>query len=97
MTLGVLVYVEFSFPVFQNVHLHVLDLSKPRLVYEFAKQFAETWKSLNVLVRKFIVNTIVVVVLKVPVTQGGCSCFCSFSCFASLSGVLVTILYCEKC
>ncbi|XP_038075038.1 dehydrogenase/reductase SDR family member 12-like [Patiria miniata] len=34
----------------ENVHLHVLDLSQPRRVHDFARKFAETWKTLDVLV-----------------------------------------------
>ncbi|XP_071800074.1 dehydrogenase/reductase SDR family member 12-like [Asterias amurensis] len=33
-----------------NIHLHVLELSKPREVYEFATKFAKDWKELHVLV-----------------------------------------------
>ncbi|XP_033636804.1 dehydrogenase/reductase SDR family member 12-like [Asterias rubens] len=34
----------------ENIHLHVLELSKPREVYEFATKFAKDWKELHVLV-----------------------------------------------
>ncbi|XP_038051293.1 dehydrogenase/reductase SDR family member 12-like [Patiria miniata] len=43
----------------QNVHLHILDMSQPRRVYEFATQFRESGKVLNVLVNNAgcMVNT----------------------------------------
>ncbi|XP_033636770.1 dehydrogenase/reductase SDR family member 12-like, partial [Asterias rubens] len=34
----------------ENIHLHVLELSKPRDVHDFATKFAEGWKELHALV-----------------------------------------------
>ena len=38
------------FKSLKNVFLHIVDMSQPRQVYKFAKEFAESQKPLNVLV-----------------------------------------------
>lgn len=41
----------YSNDVLQDVHLHQLDMSKPRDIFKFAKSFRESGKVLDVLVR----------------------------------------------
>lgn len=38
---------------FQEIYVHILDLSETRKVWEFAENFKKKFKTLNVLVRKF--------------------------------------------
>jgi hypothetical protein len=39
--------------VLQNVHLHQLDTSKPRDIYQFAHKFGESGQQLDVLVKYY--------------------------------------------
>ena len=44
--------------LFQNIHLHILDMSDSQKVSDFAHEFARSGKTLNVLVsQEFIYNS----------------------------------------